>query len=177
MDELSPILPSAAEAGTAPHAEPEPELVRRRLLLRRLAILLVVAVATFSVTTWLLLRMDTARLAQAEPAQVVRQHLDALNRGDFRAAYALFSESYRERIAFEAYHAMVAEHRAVFTTRRVEFEAQRQSGARALLTTRVLAADGERYLARFSLVRESGRWWIDDIRWSAEPRRRRSVRI
>ncbi len=177
MDDLFPTLPSAAEQGSAANDESEPELVRRRLLLRRLAILLVVAVAVFSATTWLLLRMDTARLAQAEPARVVRQHLDALNRGDFRAAYALFSESYRERIAFEAYHAMVAEHRAVFTTRRVEIEAQRQSGARAVLTTRVLAADGERYRARFSLVREGGRWWIDDIRWSAEPRRRRSVHI
>lgn len=177
MDDLFQTPPSAAEAGSATHAESEPELVRRRLLLRRLAILLVVAVAMFSATTWLLLRIDAARLAQAEPAQVVRQHLDALNRGDFRTAYALFSESYRERMAFETYQAMVAEHRAVFTTRRVEFEAQRQSGARALLTTRVLAADGERYLARFSLVREGGRWWIDDIRWSAEPRSRRSVRI
>ncbi|MCL6482147.1 MAG: DUF4864 domain-containing protein [Firmicutes bacterium] len=160
-----------------PLAESEAELVRRRRLLHRLVILLVVAVATFSAITWLLLRMDSLQLAQAEPARVVRQHLEALNRGDFRAAYALFSESYRERIAFETYHAMVAEHRAVFTTRRVEFEAQRQSGMRAVLTTRVLAADGGRYLARFSLVREAGRWWIDDIRWSAEPRNRRSIHI
>ncbi len=155
----------------------EPELARRRSLLRRLGVLLVAAVAAFSLTTWLLLRMDTAAPAQAEPVTVVRQHLDALNRGDFRAAYALFSESYRERIAFEAYNAMVAEHREVFTTRRVEFENQRQAGARAVLTTRVLAADGGRYLARFSLIRESGRWWIDDVRWSAEPRDPRTIRV
>lgn len=158
-------------------ANEEPELARRRLLLRRLAVLLVAAVAAFSLTTWLLLRMDTAALAQAEPAAVVRQHLEALNRGDLRAAYALFSESYRERMAFETYNAMVAEHREVFTTRRVEFENQRQSGTRAVLTTRVLAADGGRYLARFSLVRQRGRWWIDDVHWSAEPRDRRTIRI
>jgi ketosteroid isomerase-like protein len=178
MSEPFPGVPQTPAGDSAASlANEEPELARRRLLLRRLAMLLVAAVAAFSLTTWLLLRLDTAALAQAEPAAVVRQHLDALNRGDLRAAYAFFSESYRERIAFEAYNAMVAEHREIFTTRKVEFENQQQSGARAVLTTRLLAADGGHYVARFSLIRQKGRWWIDDVRWSAEPRDRRTIRI
>ena len=62
-------------------------------------------------------------------------------------------------------------HRRIFRLREFHFNRTEQSGGRAVLETRLVAADGERYVARFTLVRADGRWWIDDLRWVAESHR------
>lgn len=158
-----------------PEAGPPRAALRRRLLQRLLA-LLTTSVAAFTFTTFLLVRYEKqlGLLGGGPgPASVVRTHLEAVNRGELRAAYELFSPHYREQVSFDAYHALVATHRRVFRLREIHFNRTEQSGGRAVLETRLVTADGERYVARFTLVRADGRWWIDDLRWGAESHRLR----
>lgn len=143
---------------------------RRKTLVRQLAGLLAVAVAAFALTTWALVRMDTAwgQAKDASPANIVRAQLEALDRGELREAYDLFSQQYRDRVPFRAFHELVAAHPAMFRARRVEFGRREESSVRAILDTRIVAADGERYVARYTLIVIEGHWWIDDLRWGHE---------
>jgi len=68
-------------------------------------------------------------------------------------------------VTFAMYHELVVSHRSLFHTRAMHIEARESTALRAVLDTHVLASDGEHYLARFTLVRREGRWWIDDLRW------------
>ena len=164
-----PAAGSPSSAASRP-ASPSPD-VRRRGLLRRLLALTAASGLAFALTTWLLVRVENpASLLPfgLEPSSVVRAHLEALNRGDLRGAYGMFSQHYRAQVSFEAYHKLVVSHRQMLRAREVEFSSREESPERAVLDAHLVAADGERYLARFTMVRVAGRWWIDDIRWSAE---------
>ena len=157
-------------------AAPEPTplahpLVRhnrsRAFFLRRLMILLVVAVVGFTLTTWILVRnQSTINVGDSgDPARVVRTQLDAIARGDLRSAYALFSMQFRARVSFLAFHEIIAAHPAIFQAENVELNSQEKSTGRAILDARIESNDGEQFTARFTLVSIQGRWWIDDIRW------------
>ncbi len=158
-----------------PGPAPERREATRRSLLRRLLALLTAGGAAFALTTWTLVRYDSpfglfGWGAKADrPAGIVKAHLEALNRGEFRAAYALFSRHYREQVSFEEYRRLVLAHRRMLHTRELRVIRQQESGERAVLETSLLAQNGERYTARFTLVRVDGRWWIDDLRWGSEP--------
>ncbi len=133
--------------------------------------LLAVGGAAFVVTTWLLVRLENPlgpASAGSSAESVVRAHLEALNRGELRTAYALFSRRYREKVSFEAYHELVVTHWRMFRTRELRFSREDESGEHAVLVTRMLTEGGERYMARFTLVRLEGRWWIDDLHWRTE---------
>jgi len=148
-----------------------PRDAARRGLRRRLLALLGAGGVAFVLTTWILVRFENplgpAGLSST-PESVVRAHLEALNRGELHAAYALFSPRYRQNVSFEAYHELVVKHWRKFRTRELQFSKEEESGGRAILETRLLAEGGERYVARFTLVRAEGRWWIDDLRWGTE---------
>ena len=181
MDEPLTVFPLAPAGEPPREAGPQagaPRAALRRRLLRRLLALLTASVAAFTLTTFLLVRYEKllGLLGGGPgPASVVRTHLEEVNRGELRAAYELFSPHYREQVSFDAYHALVVKHRRIFRLREFHFNRTEQSGGRAVLETRLVAADGERYVARFTLVRADGRWWIDDLRWGAESHRLRIV--
>jgi hypothetical protein len=104
------------------------------------------------------------------PSSVARAHLDALGRGDLRVAYGFFSAEYRKEVPFEAYHQLVTTHREMFRTAGVTFSARDASAARTVLEGQIESAGGERYRARFTMVRVNGQWFIDDLRWGLEER-------
>ncbi len=136
---------------------------------RRLLVLLVASVATFALTVWVLVRFESGLGAFApSPTDVVKAQLEALDRGDLRSAYQMFSENYRKQVPFEAYHALVVTHWRMFRTRELRFGPKQQWGGRAVLDTHLVAEGGDRYVARFTLIRMDGRWWIDDVRWRSE---------
>jgi hypothetical protein len=147
-----------------------PEQERRQQLLARLRVLLVTGLAGFLLMITYLVRV--ADLTQFFPIDtgpriIVRQHLDALNRGELRAAYNYFSPRYRRQVEFRTYHELIVSHRQMFRTREITFQDRERWSDRAVLDTRVLSLDGEQYRARFTLVRLDGRWWIDDLRWGS----------
>jgi hypothetical protein len=154
----------------------------RRNLLRRLRLLVAVGGVAFVLTTWMLVRTpNPASLffatAGRGPLTVVQSYFEALNHGELRTAYDLFSPQYRGQVPFEAYHALVVSHRRMFLTREVQVRDSEVSTGRTVLVTRLVTTDGERYLARFTLVRLGGRWWIDDLRWAAEPSQHNIISI
>ncbi len=182
MDDPLTLFPAEelpAEPAAAPRPD-DPRALARRGLLRRLLALLAVGVAGFALTTWLLVRVENpARLFgfAKGPAGVVRAHLDALNSGELRTAYDLLSQHYRAQVPFEAFHALVTTHWRMFRTRKVVFRRHEESQHRAVLETHMISADGERYVARFTLVQSDGQWWIDDIRWGIDSGRHGSLLI
>lgn len=185
--EAAPVLPLSGESPDAGavgaavrvvddvhpwRAEYEASLARRRgAVLGRMRTLLFAGLAAFVTVVWVLVSVPDATSYLPfgpGPATTVRRHLDALNRGELRVAYELFSPQYRARVDFRLFHALVVEHGEMFRTRQVAFDPQETSASRAVLHTHITSEDGEHYLARFTLVRRDGRWWIDDLRWSLD---------
>ncbi len=162
--------------------DPREELARvaRAQSLRRLKRLLIFGCALFALTIWLFVRLESPGKFSPfapGPSRIVRQHLEALNRGAFREAYLLFSQHYRDEVSFELYHQLVVSHSAMFRTRIVSVRHQESAGNRIVLDTRLLAVNGERYLARFTLVQVENRWWIDDLRWGTDTDRRNIISV
>jgi hypothetical protein len=166
--------------GPGLRSEHERHEAARRSLLRRLLALLTAGGTAFALTTWTLVRYEDpfGRLGLGPgPAGAVKAQLEAINRGELRAAYEMFTPHYRELASFEAFEHLVATHRRMFRTRELEVSSRQETGGRAVLEMHLVAENGERYRARFTLVRAEGRWWIDDLRWgaSAEPKIRVSI--
>lgn len=153
---------------------------RRRMMLRRMRIVLVGALAAFCLAAWLMVRNDGSLLAWlgiSGPSRVVRQHLEALNRGEAREAYGFFSVKYRGVIPLPAYEDMISSHRAMFRTRVLGTQTPSQGEGYAVVDMRLAASSGAHYVARFTLVQIEGRWWIDQVRWSEAPSPGRFTRI
>lgn len=170
MDEPLTFFPEPPE-DTPPEWLPvaRPRQLGLGAVQRRMLLLLAVSVATFALTVWILVRFESGLGPFApEPGEVVKEQLAALGRGDLRAAYAMFSTHYRKQISFDAYHELVVTHWRIFRTRELRFGQKQQWGGRAVLDTHLVSEGGERYIARFTLIRAEGRWWIDDVRWGAE---------
>jgi len=148
------------------------QVAERRTLLLRLRVVLAAALAAFCLITLLLVRSDNAIsnwLGWSGPSRVVREHLEALSRGEAREAYAFFSEKYRGQIPLRAYEQLVSSHRAMFRTHLLSIATPAQQESVAVLDTRLAASSGAQYRARFTLVRIDGRWFIDQVRWSDAP--------
>jgi len=164
--------PIYTDSWTFAAPEPDPhEAGRRAALLRRLRVLLYASTLAFALTTWMLVRVDNPAALVGlgpGPSSVARAHLDALNRGELRVAYELFSTQYRQQVPFDVYHELVITHREMFLIADATFEQTEDSGDRTVLESSITASDGEHYRARFTMVRIDGRWWIDDLRWGLE---------
>ena len=133
--------------------------------------LLLAGLAAFSLTTWRLARVEAPVAVEEDgsaAAGVVEAQLDALSGGETRAAYDLFSARYRREVSFEMYHHLIVSHREMFETHELTFRRREEKGDRAVVETHTESEDGGHYVARFTLVRISGRWWIDEVRWGEE---------
>jgi len=138
---------------------------------RRITALFASSFVAFSLTTWLLTRAnfggDGARDAST-PEGAVRMQLDALARGEAPVAYALFSPRYRAEVAPEAFREVVATHGEMFRAKTIAIEEVSSSVSREEMRVRMGAADGQRYVARYTAVFIDGRWWIDEMHWHAD---------
>jgi Domain of unknown function (DUF4864) len=133
----------------------------------RRATLMALSFAVAALLTWTALQREGFFDATG-PREIVRAQVDDLGRGQLRAAYDLFSPRYRQQVPFNEWRELVVTHWRVFRTRELRFGDNEQSNGRAVLETHLLAESGDRYVARFTLVRAEGRWWVDDLRWSQE---------
>ena len=164
----------------------QPERSDQSNLRKKLATLLLVSLAAFSLTTWRLARVDvsvessvrakdeTGRAAEGHDgdvtaaASVVEAQLDALSEGKIHKAYELFSARYRKEVSFEMYHDLIISHREMFETHELTFLRREVTGDRAIVETHTESEEGGHYVARFTLTRIGGRWWIDDVQWGEE---------
>jgi hypothetical protein len=156
----------------------------QRNMLRRLAALLCTGTVAFTLTTWILVQRErqspaartpgtltrsatdgTGSSVGEEPAQTARAQLEALKRGDARAAYAMFSKHYRDSVTLEAFKALVSSHRKLFRVEEEEIDSLTVSPDRVRIDMHLQSDDDDQYIAHFILTRVDGRWWVDDLRW------------
>jgi hypothetical protein len=153
---------SAAGSGDA--------VARRRSFRHNLFLLLSLALAAFILTSWILVRVDAPfGFFSTGPQEIVRAQLRALDRGELRPAYDMFSPRYRGQVSFDTWHELFVKHWRMFHADVVRAESPAYDGPGVTLEMFLHGADGKDYLARFSLIRIDGRWWIDDVHWTQEP--------
>jgi hypothetical protein len=146
---------------------------RRRSFLHNLYLLLSLTLAAFTLTAWILVRVDSpfGRFASG-PQEIVRAQLQALDRGELRPAYDMFSSRYRGQVSFEIWHELIVTHWRMFHAEIVRSEEPAKSGPGVSLEIYLRGADDRDYRANFLLIRTGGRWWIDDVHWAVEPDQR-----
>jgi Domain of unknown function (DUF4864) len=141
----------------------------RRSFRRNLAFLLSLSLAAFILTAWILVRVDTPfAMFSTGPQDVARAQLRALDRGELRPAYDMFSARYRQQVSFDVWHEMVITHWRMFHVEVLRAGAPAQNGSRVTLELHLRGADDNEYRARYTLIRLQGRWWIDDVHWAEE---------
>lgn len=147
---------------------------RQRAWRRRMWILAGSCALAFGLTALWLTHLSTSLSvveANAAAAQLVRQDLIALGRGDYRAAYAQFSPRYRRAMPFELFAEMIAGHGPLMRGS-VTVMPESATPDRVVLHVNFEPSGPTTLTAEFTLVRAGGRWWIDDVRWGrrrAEP--------
>ena len=143
--------------------------LRRRRFRGNLFLLLSLILAAFILTAWILVRVDAPfSMFSTGPQEIARAQLRALDRGELRPAYDMFSARYRGQVSFEVWHQVIITHWRMFHAEILSSGAPAQSGPRATIEIHLRGADDNEYRARFTLIRLEGRWWIDDVHWAEE---------
>jgi hypothetical protein len=182
----APSEPSAAEQSATSIARNEASPVgtrapdfrmdaesQRRTFRQNLKLLLSLSLAAFTLTAWILVRLDSPfGLFSSGPQEIVRAQLKALDRGELRPAYDMFSSRYREQVSFDDWHNLIVTHWRMFHAEVLRSEEPAKSGPGVSLEIYLRGADEREYRARFIVIRTNGRWWIDDVHWTLEPDQR-----
>lgn len=151
---------------------------RRRTFRHHLFLLLSLALAAFVLTTWILVRVDAPfGIFSSGPQEIVRAQLRALDRGELRPAYEMFSPRYRGQVSYESWHELFIRHWRMFHADIVRAETTSGLGPGVTMEIYLHGSDDKDYRALFKLVRVDGRWWIDDVHWAEEPDERNVTRI
>ncbi len=175
-----PIPPAELTAAMVPQSVPagdgrtaivaqEDAASRRRSFRHNLFLLLSLALAAFILTSWILVRVDAPfGIFSTGPQEIVRAQLRALDRGELRPAYDMFSARYRGQVSFDTWHELFVKHWRMFHADVVRAETPAYDGPGVTLEIYLHGADDKDYRARFTLIRTDGRWWIDDVHWTQE---------
>jgi hypothetical protein len=162
---LQPSAPGVAEA------------LRKRNLRHNLLLLFSLTLFAFALTAWLLVRVDSPRgIFSSGPQEIARAQLRALDRGDLRPAYDMFSVRYRQQVSFDVWHELIVTHWRMFHAEVLRAGEPAQTGPGVTLEIHLRGSDEKEYRARFILIRLAGRWWIDDVHWSEEADEQNTVR-
>jgi hypothetical protein len=160
----------AAEQWPAATAVHEGASERRRIFRRNSWVALSLALVAFTLTSWILVRTDSPfGIFATGPQGVVRAQLRALDLGELKPAYDMFSPRYRSQVSFAAWHELCVDHWRMFHASVIRADQPEPSGASILLEIYLRSADDTHYRARFTVIRADGRWWIDDVHWMEEP--------
>jgi hypothetical protein len=153
------------------------DALRKRSLRHNLLLLLSLTLAAFVLTAWILVRVDSPLgIFTNGPQEIVRAQLRALDRGQLRPAYELFSVRYRQQVSFDVWHELIVTHWRMFHAEVLRTGEPAQTGPGVTLEIHLRGSDQREYRARFTLIRLAGRWWIDDVHWSEEADEQNTVR-
>jgi len=166
--QAAPVVP--AQDGFASVPATGDAAARRRGFRHNLLLLLSLTLAAFVLTSWILVRVDSPfGIFSTGPQEIVRAQLRALDRGELRPAYDMFSPRYRTQVSFDTWHELFVTHWRMFHADVVRAETPAYDGPGVTLEIFLHGADDKDYRARFTLIRTDGRWWIDDVHWTQEP--------
>ena len=153
------------------------EASRKRNLRHNLLLLLSLTLSAFVLSAWILVRVDSPFGASSiGPQEIVRAQLRAVDRGQFRPAYDMFSERYRQQVSFDVWRQLIVTHWRMFHGEVLHSGELAQIGPGVTLEIHLRGSDERQYRARFTLIRHSGRWWIDDVHWAEEADEQSTVR-
>jgi hypothetical protein len=170
-------IPAAFSGGDARGNLLDDAGLRRRKFRHNLFLLLSLALSAFTLTAWMFVRLDSPfGLFSTGPQEIVRAQLRALDRGELRPAYDMFSARYRQQVSFDDWHELIVTHWRMFHAEVLHSGTLEQDGPRVALEIYLHGADDKDYRARFTLVRAGGRWWIDDVHWREEGSERDFIR-
>ena len=183
-DALSPSEPSVELVASAPadwaalqRGALTAEESRKRNLRQNLLLLFSLTLAAFVLSSWILVRVNAPFGSTSNsPQELVRAQLLAVDRGQFRPAYDMFSERYRQQVSFDVWHELIMTHWRMFHGEVLRSGALAQTGPGVTLEVHLRTSDERQYRARFTLIRHSGRWWIDDVHWAEEADEQNTVR-
>jgi hypothetical protein len=179
VEQVTGVAPTneAAPAGTRAADFPGDAASRRRGFRHNLFLLLSLTLAAFTLTAWILVRVDSPfGLLSPSPQEIVRAQILALDRGELRPAYDMFSSRYRQQVSFDIWHELIVTHWRMFHAEVLRTEEPAKSGPGISLEIYLRGADDRDYRARFLLIRADGRWWIDDVHWAEESDQRKFSR-
>jgi hypothetical protein len=160
-----------------PAAPSVEEVSRKRSLRHHLLLLFSLTLAAFVLTAWILVRVDSPfSIFSTGPQEIVRAQLRALDRGQLRPAYDMFSARYREQVSFDVWHKLIVTHWRMFHAEVLRAGEPAQTGPVVSLDIHLRGSDEKEYRARFTLIRLAGRWWIDDVHWTEEADEQNTVR-
>jgi hypothetical protein len=160
-----------------PGASGVEEASRRRDMRHNLLLLLSLTLAAFVLAAWILVRLDSPfGIFSTGPQEIVRAQLLALDRGQLRPAYDMFSARYRDQVSFDVWHELIVTHWRMFHGEVVRTGELAQTGPGATLEIHLRGTDEKEYRARFTLIRLAGRWWIDDVHWAEEASDQNTIR-
>ena len=153
------------------------ETSRKRNLRHNLLLLFSLTLAAFVMTAWILVRVDSPfGIFSTGPQEIVRAQLRALDRGQLRPAYDMFSAQYRQQVSFDVWHELIVTHWRMFHGEVLRAGEPMQTGPGVTLEIHVRGSDEKDYRARFTLIRLAGRWWIDDVHWAEEADEQNTIR-
>jgi hypothetical protein len=168
-----PVAEGTWAVETVPAAMPTSSLddaaLRRHKFRHNLFLLLSLTLAAFTLTAWMFVRLDSPfGIFSSGPQEIVRAQLRALDRGQLRPAYDMFSARYRGQVSYDDWHKLIVTHWRMFHAEVLRSGTLAQDGPGVTLEIYLHGADDKDYRARFTLVRAGGRWWIDDVHWREE---------
>jgi hypothetical protein len=103
--------------------------------------------------------------ATAEPVQVTRAHLEALNRDDYSTAYGHLSTSLKAELSQEQFAGLVRQNPQVFKTSDSTFSHREIKNDVCTLRGTVTSREGGKTPVRVTLVKEGEQWRIRGFRW------------
>ncbi|HVA93656.1 MAG TPA: hypothetical protein VNI36_02015 [Candidatus Dormibacteraeota bacterium] len=171
-EESAELAPASEPAfvDTALVITPSGAAAWRRNFRHNIFLLLALTLAAFTLTEWVLVRVDTPfGIFSSGPQEIVRAQLRALNQGELLPAYNMFSERYRGQVPFVIWHQLIVTHWRMFHAQVLRAGVPANDGPDVTMQIYLHSDDGNDYRANFTLIRTGGRWWIDDVHWSEEP--------
>jgi hypothetical protein len=105
-----------------------------------------------------------------EPARVLQAQLEAIGRQDYATAYTFLSEAAKERVTPDQFREMIQTNPTVDHNYTSEFLDRKITGDRATFVGTIRALGGEKTPATFVVVKQQGRWLVDDFRFPQNAR-------
>lgn len=100
----------------------------------------------------------------AEPVNVVRAHLEAINQDDYARAYGYFSASLKDQHSLEEFQAFVEENRAALKSSDSTFSSRKIENEVCTLRGTLSGQQGRVTPVRYTLMKEGERWAISGFR-------------
>jgi hypothetical protein len=100
-----------------------------------------------------------------EPARVVQAQLEAIGRHDYASAYTFLSDEAKARVSPDQFREIIQSNSTVDNNYTSDFMDRKMDRDRATLIGTIRALGGEKTPARFVVVKQHGRWAVEEFRF------------